>query len=47
MWRILLVDDNPADVRLVMEALKVSRLPCQVTAIENGKKALTFFDMRG
>jgi two-component system, chemotaxis family, response regulator Rcp1 len=41
MWRILLVEDNPADVRLVREALKASQLLCQVTAVENGEKALT------
>ncbi len=41
MWRILLVEDNPADVRLVIEALKTSQLLCQVTAVENGEKALT------
>jgi len=47
MWRILLVDDNPADVRLVREALKASRLPYQVTAIETGMKALTFLRCEG
>jgi len=41
MWRILLVEDNPADVRLVLEALKTSQLLCQVTVVENGEKALT------
>ena len=47
MWRILLVDDNPADIRLVMEALKASRFPYQVTAVENGKKALTLLRWEG
>jgi len=41
MCRILLVEDNPADVRLVMEALKANQLQCQVTAVENGEKAIT------
>ena len=41
MWRILLVEDNPADVRLVIEALKARHLLCQVIAVENGEKALT------
>lgn len=41
MWRILLVEDNPADVRLVREALKARHLLCHVTAVENGEKALT------
>ena len=47
MWRILLVEDNPADVRLAIEALKASRLPCQVTAVENGEKALTWLRCEG
>ena len=42
MYNILLVDDNPADVRLVIEALKVGQLSCHITTIENGEKALAW-----
>jgi len=39
---ILLVEDSPADVRLVREALKGCSVPHHLTAIDDGHKALTF-----
>jgi CheY-like chemotaxis protein len=37
---ILLIDDNRADARLTIEALKDVPGKCQVTVMEDGKKAL-------
>jgi len=39
---ILLVEDSPADVRLVTEALKGCSIPHHLTAINNGQDALKF-----
>jgi len=39
---ILLVEDSPADIRLVIEALKECSIPHHLTAIGNGQEALTF-----
>ena len=39
---ILLVEDNPADVRLIMEALKESPRNIKLHVVENGLEALHF-----
>jgi CheY-like chemotaxis protein len=39
---ILLVEDNPADVRLVEEALKRTEVPCNLSVAEDGVEALAF-----
>src|SRR5262245_27151661 len=39
---ILLVEDNPGDVRLLMEALKEARVPARLHLAEDGVKAMTF-----
>jgi len=39
---ILLVDDNPADVRLVREALYESRLRNELNVVGDGEEALAF-----
>jgi len=39
---ILLVEDSPADIRLVTEALKGCSIPHHLTAIDNGREALKF-----
>lgn len=40
--KILLVEDNPGDVRLTMEALKEAKLLNEVHAVDDGEKALAF-----
>jgi chemotaxis family two-component system response regulator Rcp1 len=44
---ILLVEDNPGDVRLTMEALKEGRLLNHVSVAEDGVKALAFLRQEG
>jgi signal transduction histidine kinase len=39
---VILIDDNPADVRLFKLALSEAALDCQLTVIEDGEEALTF-----
>ena len=39
---ILLVEDNPGDVTLVKEMLKLSRFPVHVGVARNGEEALTY-----
>lgn len=41
-FEILLVEDNPADVRLTMEALKDSSRNIKLHVVENGLEALHF-----
>jgi two-component system, chemotaxis family, response regulator Rcp1 len=38
---ILLVEDNPADVRLTVEALKDSKVPSQLTVARDGVEAMS------
>lgn len=40
--RILVIDDNPADVRLIEEAVKLLDRPVKVYAAANGEEALRF-----
>jgi two-component system, chemotaxis family, response regulator Rcp1 len=37
---ILLVEDNPGDIRLVVEALKSCEIPAELTVAADGEKAL-------
>jgi CheY-like chemotaxis protein len=40
--RILLVEDNPADVGLVREALEEHQVQCELVVISNGERAIQF-----
>lgn len=42
--QILLVEDNPADVRLVREVLKTSQVPLQMSVVRDGVEALQFLN---
>jgi len=42
--RILLVEDNPADVGLVREALQEHQVPCELIVISNGERAIQFIE---
>ncbi len=44
---ILLVEDNPADVRLTQEGLKEAKVSNTLHAVANGKDALDFLHRRG
>ena len=44
---ILMVEDNPADVRLAMEALKESKLLNTVSVVEDGVEAMAFLRREG
>lgn len=39
---VLLVEDSPADVRLIREALKNASVPVQVTVAHDGVEAMTY-----
>ena len=45
--RILLVEDNPGDVRLTMEALKEGKILNEVRVVEDGVEALDFLHRVG
>jgi two-component system, chemotaxis family, response regulator Rcp1 len=45
--RILLVEDNPGDVRLTMEALKEGKILNEVRVVEDGVEALEFLHRAG
>jgi two-component system, chemotaxis family, response regulator Rcp1 len=40
--RVLLVEDDPADVRLTLEAMKESKLHAEMDIVNNGVEALSF-----
>ena len=40
--QILLVEDNPGDVRLLVEALKEARVPARLHLAEDGVEAMSF-----
>jgi CheY-like chemotaxis protein len=40
--RILLIEDNPADVELLRRAFMAARLECSLTVLEDGAEALDF-----
>lgn len=44
---VLLVEDNPADVRMIREALEVSRIPHALHVVQDGEQALEFVARRG
>ena len=44
---ILLVEDNPGDVRLLEEALKEAHLVCHLHVARDGEQALQFLDQTG
>jgi CheY-like chemotaxis protein len=45
--RLLLVEDNPADVELFRYALDCAKVSCDLTVIDNGGEALAFVQQRG
>jgi len=45
--KILLVEDNPADARLTMEAFKSSQLPHSVSHAQDGVEALQYLRREG
>lgn len=44
---ILLVEDNPGDVRLTIEALKESKLHNNISVVKDGEEALAFLRLEG
>ncbi len=44
---ILLVEDNPGDIRLTVEALKENTMPNKLNVVNDGADALTFLYKRG
>ncbi len=44
---ILLVEDNPADVRLTLEVFKDSRVTNHISVVTDGEEALAFLYRRG
>lgn len=44
---ILLVEDNPGDVRLAVEALKEGRLPTRLTSVPDGVEAMAYLRREG
>lgn len=43
-WRILLIEDNPIDEKMVRKCLSHHRIKCQLLVLEDGKRAIDFFD---
>src|ERR1700692_1980050 len=41
---LLLVEDNPADVFLVREALREESLNCDLEVVDDGEQAIQFFE---
>jgi two-component system, chemotaxis family, response regulator Rcp1 len=44
---ILLVEDNPGDIRLIVEALKENTVPNKLNVVNDGAEALTFLYKKG
>ena len=44
---ILIVEDNPADVQMAREALKVAEIPHRLHVVDNGEDALLFLLREG
>jgi two-component system, chemotaxis family, response regulator Rcp1 len=44
---VLLVEDNPGDIRLTREALKESGVSCKIHVAEDGEQALAFLRREG
>lgn len=45
--KILLVEDNPGDVRLTMEALKDAEVPNKLSVVRDGVEAMEFLRRQG
>jgi CheY-like chemotaxis protein len=45
--QVLLVEDNPGDVRLIREALKKSRFKLNISVARDGEQALAFMRRQG
>ncbi len=43
----LLVEDNPGDVKLMLEALRESKIPNEVSVVEDGVEAMAFLRREG
>jgi DNA-binding response OmpR family regulator len=39
-YRILIIEDNPADVHLIREALSEKNVPCELDSIDDGEVAM-------
>jgi len=46
-FRILIVDDDPVDVRLTMEALRESKVVANIESVHDGMEALAFLRREG
>jgi len=44
---VLLVEDNPADARIIREALTISRIPHRLHVVEDGEQAIDFVRGQG
>jgi chemotaxis family two-component system response regulator Rcp1 len=44
---VLLVEDNPGDIRLTEEAFKEASLDCNLHVVEDGEEALAFLNREG
>ena len=45
--RVLLVEDNPGDIRLTQEALKESKMDIHLDVVSDGEQAIDFLMKRG
>jgi len=46
-FEILIIEDNPGDVRLIQEAFKETGLPHRLNIVENGEQGLQFLRRQG
>jgi two-component system, chemotaxis family, response regulator Rcp1 len=44
---ILLVEDNPGDIRLTLELFKDSKIPNKISAVKDGVEAMEFLRQKG
>ncbi len=42
-FEVLLVEDNPGDIRLTREAFRRLKVPTNLSVVEDGEQALAFF----
>lgn len=47
MLRVLLVEDNAADARLAVEALRECSVPTHVAVVSDGLQALSYLQRKG
>lgn len=45
--KVLLVEDNPADIRWTVEIFKEYHIPTEIRAVKDGAEALNFFYKKG